>query len=323
MMPLALEREGLNDTYWYGVPSPPSWMPGASMNKALTKLNQTKVELGVGLAEFASTLRMLTHPMSSLAKLSTQFFKKRKKRLPKRRKPTPRELVDATTNTWLETRYGWLPTMSDATEIINLSIVGLRRAALHELRTKKAGVSYSTHAKKTIDSRGSFFRGKVTKLTETDFGVYTTLGFHFTGTNAVDMYLAQLGLGLYDIPSIVYETVPFSFVLDWVFDVGTYLSAIRPKPYLKIDNAGQSIRTSVRETYTIAELCSRRYCSSTTSWDPEPNWNFPGTLTRTSNGYTRYSTSPQACLPRVNLSLPNITRVVDGLTLLWQQLPRR
>jgi hypothetical protein len=46
--------------------------------------------------------------------------------------------------------------------------------------------------------------------------------------------LASWGLSPTQVASIIYEATPFSFMLDWAVNLGTWIRAVEPKPHVEV-----------------------------------------------------------------------------------------
>jgi len=93
--------------------------------------------------------------------------------------------------------------------------------------------------------------------------------------------------GLAEVPASIWELVPFSFIIDWFFNVGTLISAWQPKPGFtvlgswvttKVTTTRTAIVTST-DSYTdqtyIGATTSGNYTSTSVSISREPNPSRP------------------------------------------------
>lgn len=108
---------------------------------------------------------------------------------------------------WLELQYGWLPTLND---IYNAS---------------------KAYESMTNGPRMHVYRAKYSKSYPYD-GSSTPSNYNAYGTKKASYKLyyraqedisAAHKLGLYDPLSVVWEVIPYSFVVDWFIPIGTYL----------------------------------------------------------------------------------------------------
>jgi hypothetical protein len=129
---------------------------------------------------------------------------------------------------WLEMQYGWLPSVSDAFEAAKaFEAISMGRSA--RIVTKyKAGRPCDGSASPSIYSsmgNTTIYKKIVCELDEE--------------------VSASRSLGLLDPLSVVWEVIPYSFVLDWFLPIGTYLANLAVIPHLK----GRFLTT----TYTRTE----------------------------------------------------------------------
>jgi hypothetical protein len=119
---------------------------------------------------------------------------------------------------WLELQYGWLPSIADVYE------AGKAFEAL-SAGPKKSRFSASTQRSKSKVYPSSTFGGD-----------RVTVKGKYSRTYTVEVY-EELGfsrqLGLVDPLSILWENIPYSFVVDWFYPIGSYLSVLNQIPKIK------------------------------------------------------------------------------------------
>jgi hypothetical protein len=117
---------------------------------------------------------------------------------------------------WLEMQYGWLPLVSDTYE------------------AAKAYETYTNLRKEYITAKG--FVG-----TQKDFSASSSW-YAYPGTIRRDKrYVYEMtedisaprSLGLGDPLSLIWEILPYSFVIDWFLPIGSYLENLAVLPFLK------------------------------------------------------------------------------------------
>lgn len=137
------------------------------------------------------------------------------------RYPRPKTVRDNVANYVLETKYGWMPLLSDvksACEKIAKLVVDtpipLKIRARANGNSDSASNGYLTDPPETSASWYLFNKDKVR--------IQYTLRYAFTSE-----YLAQAAsLGLTNPASVIWETVPYSFIIDWFIPVGKYLESL-------------------------------------------------------------------------------------------------
>lgn len=153
--------------------------------------------------------------------------KVKKKKLPKKALPSDKELkaLPLIGNTWLEYRYALRPLifeMQQAIAALQATIAkGTRFTSrgFHEkqdstITTKRLNTGWVDLDRQLTITRSSNYRAGVLTMIEDD----------------INSIMAIWGLD--QLPETVYELTPFSFILDWFFNVGSIIGAWSPKASL-------------------------------------------------------------------------------------------
>lgn len=158
-----------------------------------------------GIADAAETL------VSSLKQLKRGNFYGAAKRLLGsddrilRRHPTAKDV----SGRWLELQYGWLPLLSDIKESGELLAHNLDNAF-----DKGAIIRVRKQFRQVEPASASWVKGSRTVKYSVN-----------CSARLIPLSKPQL-LGLMDPLSVVWENVPYSFVVDWFYPVGDYLQAL-------------------------------------------------------------------------------------------------
>jgi hypothetical protein len=202
----------------------------ALLAKLLKKIKGHDADLGVSLAEVdklagtvAGTLKNLAYGMLDLSKgRFTQFVRRFGASSPTKDRVEKLRTLDIS-GRFLEMRYAWTPAINDVyeaskafEEISNGPRTARTRAGKRKLYEKEPGNTNYCTATVDVEVRRSYI-----------FEQYEEMGF-----------LRQLGLA--NPATIIWERLPWSFVIDWFIPIGTYLSLIGQVPFLK----GRFCRTS-------------------------------------------------------------------------------
>jgi hypothetical protein len=244
------ETEGMKDVN--SVPLIPEGMRNEAITKSLAKLADQKVNLGENLSTLHQTLQLLTRPSGSLASLVHELYVvgKSKKFWPYLRM-SARDLrrfsfTGAAASEYLKYVYGWKPLMQDVHGLI-------------ELAKGDAGKSLLLHATQTVRSQ-SKSRPKIIKdvsdnrtVTVDGYDVQTIVRSSLwaeidpeaSGARALNQ------LGLLNPASLLWELVPFSFVVDWVCPIGPVLQALTAPAGLKFVDGSISSRVSAHGGYSV------------------------------------------------------------------------
>lgn len=281
----------------------PSWdarLASLSHVSAFEKVNSPELFDGATfLGELTETLSMLRKPFTGVRKL-----------LRRKSFSHPKKLIGASADQWLEFRYGISPLANDIAMAASLLH---RRSRLAETRI------FTLRSTKT---KSTPWVGEV--IVSTNWGSHTmrcsgtfnekyTSGVSFYKKPGVFSSLHKYGLSVQSVPALLWELTPYSFVVDWFWQVGPWIRAITPNPSVtvlgsfttrQVTELGK--RVCVKSAYSTG--VSPRPSASTYQWKYEL--------------LDRRVGSALPVLPVRQIDVANFTRSVDSLSLLWQQLPR-
>lgn len=199
----------------FGGKGTPVFIPGAVNRcniKALLMLKNQKVNLGVAFAEAQQTADLVGSVASRIGKsynaLQKGNFRQAANALGVNPRLAPRN--------WLELQYGWKPLLSDvygATQALQtaprdgwiVSVKGAERESLNDSWVYTSGVT----AAMEWEQRG--FRGAFVRLD------YTPGNTFFNALSSV---------GMTNPLEVLWEKVPYSFVVDWFYPIGDWLSSM-------------------------------------------------------------------------------------------------
>jgi len=180
--------------------------------------------------EAAQALDMMRNPMKGLRKL---FRKTTYKRDGRKRAP-----VDAA-SAWLEYRYGWTPlyaTCKDAYNFAYPKIDSLLSSRAKETVVDSLATTTPSWYRSSSYYPFCFLRSVTTAAKETrrvqyyyniaDYGLFKSF---------------RRGSSVFQIPALMWEFTPYSFVADWWFNVGDWISAMTPNPSVNVKGFTVSI----------------------------------------------------------------------------------
>jgi hypothetical protein len=184
----------------------------AAFIKALTKLKDQKINLGVALAEAQQTANLIGSTATRLSRSVTAFRKGRWKQgaseLGLSLKKAP--------NNWLELQYAWKPLFADVHGAMSelarapvgafaLTVKATEREVLTEVVEVNNNHRYDSY-QDLSQMRGQFVR------------------LDFPPGN---QFFAALGIaGVTNPLEVIWEKVPFSFVVDWFLPIGGALHVL-------------------------------------------------------------------------------------------------
>lgn len=241
-------------------------------------------------AELPQTSRMLASRFNGVLGFGLEAMTTAVRRNARR----PWRIPEEFNNLWLEYRYGWRPLMSDVNNVVK-HLLEVQMSYNRGRQTQVIDVSATN---------GKLIHGTARDISSlaTRSGTLTLRGYAFaTGKFGVDPQFQPI--------TTAWELVPYSFVVDWFLDIGSFIQAAVPIPGVDLRASGYSISEQVE--------------SETTWWSMSsgvPNWE----VTSSSNGryYTKvsnYSRVPAGVsIPRFYPRL-NTLRVVDLVSLVYQR----
>lgn len=167
----------------------------------------------VSIAELRETIGYLRDPAESFVTLC----KKARRAKVRNYRYNALTVSDYISSQWLSYRYAMRPIIADFQNGVEALVTS--RNPVPDRKTSRGFASDSDSYESSYASGDYDYVIKTTKERQVRAGVlYATLGTY----DAFGVNLAQL-------PSAGYELIPFSFVVDWFANIGTYVSAISPK----------------------------------------------------------------------------------------------
>lgn len=285
-----------------------------SLVRAYSKMNRTDIMGGELLKDLGSTLGMLRKPFSTAQDLLGRMVKNRSRHAGK----TAQSFAKATANTWLEYRYGWRPLIGDARTVIKLANRNRTEAFVKGRRVVHGTDEVvTTNSPRTCQSW--LYDGWLTvNLNGFAYDTHTcraSSGIYFVlsePSSEAERWSRSLGMTSKDIVPTIWECIPYSFVVDWFVDVGGWLQAVVPNPFVQILGS-----------YTTYEIQSSRKVTGTWSYRTKAGVLKSGTISpETAILVTRTrSVNPSvAKFPAQKGKLLSALQTADGLGLLCQKV---
>lgn len=193
------------------------------LNRLLKKVKGHELNLGVSLAEvdklagtILGTVKTLVFGLEDLAKGNFARFARRFGASPPTRDVVRALRLRDISGRFLEMRYAWTPAIQDAFEAAKAFEAlsdGPRKATFHKSyrvgRQRKYNTNYCIGIPQAITISKSYV-----------FEMYEEMD-------------AFRSMGLTNPATILWERLPWSFVVDWFIPVGNYLDLIGQVPYMK------------------------------------------------------------------------------------------
>jgi len=214
--------------------NPGSNMEAIALANAYAKMNASPLMLAEQLNDLGQTVGMLRSPFKTARQLVMKMTKYRNARLGKTAKSAAKASADA----WLEYRYGWKPLILDAETIIKESHkfrarcdrIHLVARAQENHTSNVSGTWPATYfPASSWASAGSISRNLTVRCSA---GVI----YDVKSRNTIEDLNTLLGTRLRDVPATLWEILPYSFVVDWFVNVGSWLQAVTPVPGLEVQS---------------------------------------------------------------------------------------
>lgn len=188
---------------------------------AASNVDSSAFEGIVFLGELPELIRMLRNPVKGYRDWLS-YMKREKNRSPKSpwRYAKLRRFID---DNWLGYRYGVRPLIYDAQRLM-IAIDQAMKKENPQRRTARGSSSDSGNG--SISSTATTYAANVSYTINTRRNVSVRAGILYEMYNST---ADNFGLSFDKIPSAAWELIPFSFVVDWFANVGSYVGAITPK----------------------------------------------------------------------------------------------
>ena len=201
----------------------------ALLSKLLAKVKNHEANLGVSLAEVDKlagtvfgTMKSIVYGLNDLRQLKFAQFARRFGTKPIHKNSAERLKLLDVSGRFLEMRYAWEPTIQDcyaAAKAFEEISNGPRQLYNRATKRRSRKVDFNTNyckAHQVVEAKRTYL-----------FEMYEEMSF-------------ARQLGLMNPATIVWERMPFSFVIDWFIPIGTYLDLIGQVPFMQ----GRWCRTS-------------------------------------------------------------------------------
>lgn len=156
----------------------------------------------------------------------------------------PRYLDDAA-RLWLEYRNGWTPMVYDIVNTLKaIYAADLRNSLIKRDILVARGKAEDT--KVITRERTTPFNGLSYNFVVTESLTYSVNTYIHYSYQAPDGMMRRLNdFGLFDVPSSIWELVPFSYIADWFIPIGDWLTALTPRVDVNILDSGHTMKTII------------------------------------------------------------------------------
>lgn len=252
---------------------------GAAVQRAYSQLLSSDMDMGEFLAELPQSISMVrggvTSILKAIAAASRGGFTWEKADRARRAllsgsslKRLPRRVANA----WLTWRYGIRPLVWDVQDLIreansfalksDWSGLQRRRGRVSVTSTQSYGYSLGT----VYSSFTGYAKEYVVVQKSGEAVVYFRYGADW---GPIQLVLQKYGLHPNQLPYLLWQLRPLSFMLDWFVDVGTWVKAITPKWNTQILGCSASQKTKLMSyrNCVISTSATNASCSANTTTD--------------------------------------------------------
>jgi hypothetical protein len=283
-------------------------MRNIALNKAMARIVAPSMQSGEALNDLAQTISMLKNPFKGARTLLAKMAKYRSAHLGK----TAASALKASGNAWLEYRYGWKPLLMDADMIISSALV--KRDYQKDLRlVSRAQENLSRDISQTFQLLGGLPRVDVCDGTvRVKRTMRASAGVIYCYRNSKSFHEMGKFFGTRprDLPSVLWEIIPYSFVADWFVGVGDWLQAVTPDP--SIHFLGNWITTVDDKEITFSDLKTTTYISVSPA---TTYYCYPTGASKKSVIVSRTVNQSVAAAPPVTTASLSLTHSIDGVAL--------
>lgn len=314
---LVVDRAG-PDLFGRRIPSFDWKLAELSLVKAYDKLNRPDAfDVGVLLGELPQTFSLLRKPLNALVRhtcaakfrplftiagMTGSLLGTCVKNL-RRSSTASRSLADL----WLEYLYGWRPLAMDIGKIVDLYNIQSQRLE-NTLRTKKAKTETTSEWSGTGTTGADLVNFAVTDR-GTVWDKYVA-GVNYKCKTGVESVLHSNGLSARDIPNVAWELIPFSFVVDWFYNIGPWINASMPNPSVEVLGNFISRKCSETASRNIVTLIYGSYSTP-----------MAGRVITSYRMLDRVVNRPLPALPSRKFDLADFRRLITSCSLLLQRIP--
>lgn len=220
---------------WFNISQDVERAGQIALVKAYAKVNQSSVMGGELLATFKQTHEMLKRPFKSAGELLYRtMFKRRKYQLTAGRYFG--NVARANSQAWLEARYGMIPIILDGNTIIR-EFNKVYQKLMVDRRVARSGQTVSrsetrSFTDKTLPTTSTVATGTV--ILEQNARVNAGVIYEVTHQDLPGQFASILGFRKRDIDPVIWELMPWSFVVDWFTNIGDWIEATRPAPEIVV-----------------------------------------------------------------------------------------
>lgn len=301
-------------------PSDPVHLPLAR-NKALRSLID-KAELGINnvaqdIVQISQTTNLIAH---NARKIASAVNNLRKGNIPRAisdltagrsrspiRKGRPSPSKDLAEN-WLELQYGWKPLLADIEGVMkSLSILNQGDPSVQTATSSASAYDWRETSSDDPSEISCMPFGVVKTKIRTRTSCKFTLRYRIA--SPLKSFLAQTGFT--NPVNLVWEVIPFSFVVDWFLPIGPYLESLSAWDGLQFLDGSQTLFTT-NWTHSTVDYEGACRSDGTGQWTKHARFSKNVTLL----DRTKLTAFPTLTLPEFKNPFPGVDHALNALALL-------
>jgi hypothetical protein len=259
--------------------------------RALSKMSDTNLDVGVMLGELGETIQMIRHPLKGIMAHARKYRAGR-----------------ASASSWLQFQYGIKPLVSDIESVIKAFDAKWGMES-NKFRSRKSSITRKTNTAEYVDS--GIWTMLLRLMKSKSVEVTSTSHVYFQTNVETDRQAIQRLLGLSPTAAlgVAWELTTLSFVVDWFFGIGRWLTAIQPTSHVTFLGISTSQKFTVTYEYVpVAPINYYGYVYEKFS---------PGKCVLTVQTLERRTgTSKPVHLPSFNPDWASLSRILSALALL-------
>lgn len=277
----------------------------AMLARAYAGIAKPDAEVGVMLGEANQTLQMIRNPLQGVGNLVKKWLKPTSKKTKRnKRARNAMDLEDRLANSWLMYRYGILTGMSD--------VDALRRSYTKDVSDmgtplRRSTASWTSSRTSNSTSKATIGVFTINVDTQITTSVKTSAGCYYRFLLSDDNSARNLGVSPLDIPAVMWELVPYSFVADWVLGVSDWIRNSIPNPKVRYEGNYVS-QVDVSSTLRSAG-------QAILAWTGKPAEGSAGSFYTQKSTLMRMAHLPVPDVPVPTIEVLNLARSLDSISL--------
>jgi hypothetical protein len=226
---------------------------------------------------------------------------------PKGSEPQPWKSV---AENWLALQYGWKPLLMDIHEALR-SLANAQIYSPNVVRTARGTGKWKTHTVTELGTTSQWYQKTGYRMVTT----YTncTIGMRYSIDSNFVQFLAQTGFT--NPINLLWEVLPYSFVVDWFIPIGPYLETLSAFDGLSLVDG---FETNITKQYTLSvHDYNGQYPAYASPPNPKTTWDFKSRYWREYIQVNRMKLYSFPSLTRPHFKNPlTVTHALNGLALL-------